>query len=110
MPAKAVRDEFVKCSVAVFMVDDTTMLENAQLKTVHKIDSEQLTATSTVQVGKLPILKNLVKLKVEEYRGKEKLLVWVNELMWWHKQQKSKRNTQSPSQKHDPLNAAEWQI
>ena len=74
---KQVRDEFAKCSAAVFMIDDTTMLES-MLRKVHDIHSELLTAASTEQREELPILKNLMKQEVEEYRKKAKLLVRAN--------------------------------
>ena len=82
---KQVRDELAKCTAAVFMVDDITMLENVQRK-VHDIHSELLTAASTgVQGEELPILKNLMKQEVEEYRKKAKLCIRANRLTWRYK-------------------------
>ena len=108
---KQVRDELAKCSAAVFMIDNISMLESVQRK-VHDIHSELLTAASTGQAKELPVIKNFAKQEVEEYRKKAKLLARANRLTWRSKQQKWKRNRghkmpiQRPSQKDDPLNAA----
>jgi len=74
------RDELVKCSAAVFMVDDITVLENVQRK-AHSIHSELLSTSSTRHVDELPVLKNLMKEEVAEYRRKAKVMVCANQLI-----------------------------
>ena len=109
---KQLRDELAKCSAAVFMVDDITALENVQSK-VHSIHSELLTSsTKHADDRELPILKNLMKEEVAEYRRKAKMMVRANQLTHRYKKLKRKSNKECPIPpkrqrlKDDPLNAA----
>ena len=60
----------------------------------------------------LPILKNLMKEEVSEYRRKAKVIAWANQLTRQYKKLKWKSNTGCPIQpkqlrlKDEPLNAA----
>ena len=77
---KQLRDELAKCSAAVFMVDDTAILENVQRK-VHSIHSELLSTSSICKkTEELPILKNLMKEEVSEYRRKAEVIARANQL------------------------------
>ena len=109
---KQLRDELAKCSAAVFMVDDITILENVKRK-VHSIHSELLSTSSICdKAEELPILKNLMKEEVSEYRRKAKVIARANQLTRRYKKLKRKSNTGCPIQlkrprlKDDPLNAA----
>ena len=108
---KQLRDELAKCSAAVFMVDDITLLENVQRK-VHSIHSELLSTSSTRHLDELPILKNLMKEEVAEYRRKAKVMARANQLTHRYKKLKRKSNKECPIPpkrlrlKDDPLNVA----
>lgn len=109
---KQLRDELAKCSAAVFMVDDITILENVKRK-VHSIHSELLSTSSICdKAEELPILKNLMKEEVSEYRRKAKVIARANQVTRRYKKLKRKSNTGCPIQpkrprlKDDPLNAA----
>ena len=108
---KQLRDELAKCSAAVFMGDDTAILENVQRK-VQSIHSELLSTSSICQKEEeLPILKNLMK-EVSEYQRKSKVIARANQLTHRCKKLKRKSNTGCPIQtkplrlKDDPLSAA----
>ena len=108
---KQLRDELAKCSAAVFMVDDTAILENVQRK-VQSIHSELLSTSSICEKEEeLLILKNLMK-EVSQYRRKSKVIARANQLTRRCKKLKRKSNTGCPIQtkplrlKDDPLNAA----
>ena len=110
---KQLRDELAKCTAAVFMIDDLTVLETVQEK-VHTIHSELLSAASTSPTANLTVMKQLMKEEVAEVKKKSTSITRANQITKKYRQMKRTRNGDCPIptkiarpiQKDDPLREA----
>ena len=114
---KRIRDNLAKCSVAIFMVDNISLLEelDEKMNSIHAVLMQA--ASTTLSSEQIPVMKCLMSEEVSEYKKKINLISRANQLTKKYRtiREKKKRKVhestcplpkKQPRLKDDPLHMA----